>query len=321
MQKKFSFFQFATVLLACTSLVSAGIFLYVRHLTIAQQKEVVSALQEFAAQDAKHIEMQVAEDLDLLTSLAASLSILPDPTDEQLIQFLQVERAQNHFKNMEVVRPDGLARLDNGKLLDLSKENHFQKALAGTPNISPRLEDFVDGAHILVEAAPIIHQNKPIGVLMATRNTADFAQLLDMQSFGGNGYSLLVEADGDKVVESFHKNAISGLYNIFDMPDDPDHSLRHQVLQDFSARKSGVIKYHSKARGTLYISYQPLNINDWYLMTVVPEQFITKITQNFITMLPVLGVLISVAAFLLGGYMWGIWPLLKHSLSHTESTY
>ena len=122
--------------------------------------------------------------------------------------------------------------------------------------------------------------------------------MLDMQSFGGEGYSLIVDSNGDKVVESFHKNAISGLYNIFDMPDDPDHQLRDQVIKDFNAGKSGVVKYHSAKRGVLYISYQPLGINNWYLIAVVPEQHIAKVTETFVTMLPVLCLLIAVAAFI-----------------------
>ncbi len=311
MNKKFSFLQFAGVLLACTSLVSAGIFLYVERLTAGQQKEVLSALQEFAAQDAQHIEMQVNEGLNLLSAVASSIAVLPDPTEKELLELLQVERQQNNFKNMEFINSNGIAQLDDGQTLDLSTGEHFQQAMQGIAGISARVEDIIDGKSILVEMAPIKYQGKIIGVLAGTRNTADFAKTLDMQSFGGNGYSLLVEADGDKVVESFHKNAISGLYNIFDMPDDPDHKLRTQVLKDFSQRKSGVVKYKSAKRGTLYISYQPLTINDWYLMTVVPEQFITKITQNFITMLPVLCLFVAVAAFLLGGYMCYVWPILR----------
>lgn len=318
MKKTFSFFQFALVLLACTAIVSTGIWLYVNRLSVALERETFTALREFATQDAKHIEMQVAEDLDLLSAIASSIAVLPDANEEELLELLQVERKQNHFKNMEFIRPDGIAQLDDGKTLDLSQGENFNRAMQGTAGISSRVSDLVDGTPILVEMVPIWYRDKVIGVLAGTHHTAEFAKTLDMQSFSGNGYSLLVEADGDKVVESFHKNAVSGLYNIFDMPDDPDHKLRQQVLQDFSTRKSGVVKYHSKQRGTLYISYQPLNINDWYLISVVPEKFVTQVTERFVTMLPLLCLLIALAAFLLGGYMWNIWPLLKKSLSDTS---
>lgn len=318
MNKKFSFVQFAAVLLACTAVVSAGISLYVHRLTTALEKETISVLKEFAAQDAQHIEMQVEEDLNLLSAIASSIAVLPDPTEAQLLELLQVERQQNHFKNMEFIGPDGIAKLDNGQILDLSNGKNFLRTMKGIGGISSRVEDLVDGSSILVEMVPIWYRNKVLGVLAVTQHTSDFAKALDMQSFNGNGYSLLVEADGDKVVESFHKNAVSGLYNIFDMPDDPDHQLRDQVLKDFSARKSGVVKYKSKQRGVLYISYQPLNINDWYLIAVVPEKFVVKVTQNFITMLPLLCILIALAGFLLGGYMWYVWPALKRSITHPE---
>ncbi len=311
MTKKFSFAQCAAVLLTCTALVSGAILLYVNQLTRTLETETVQILREFAAQDAQNIEMQVAEDLDLLGALATSISLLPHPSLDGLTDLLRAETLQNHFKNMEFVSPQGTSQLDNGAFLDLAKEEHFQKAVQGQANISDRITDFIDGGNILAEAVPVVKDGTLLGVLMGTRSMADFGKMLDMQSFGGEGYSLLVDADGNKMVESFHQNAISGLYNIFDMPDDPDHQLRHQVLTDFKNRQSGIVKYTSQKRGVLYVSYQPLSINDWYLVSVVPEKHITKVTRAFVTLLPLLCVLIAVAAFILGGYMSFAWPQLR----------
>ncbi len=315
MKKTFSFTQCVAVVLLCTGLASIGIYTYMQQLTKKLEQETILILKEFAAQDAQNLELQVKEDLDLLSSVAAAISVFPDLNDQDLTKLLQAERAQSHYKNMEFATPDGMTRLDDGSFLDLAKEPHFQKALAGTPNISTRLQDLLDTSSILVEAVPVYRNKEVIGVLLGTLSTADFARTLDMQSFGGMGYALLVEADGDKVVESFHPNAVSGLYNIFDMPDDPDHALRHQVLSDFSSKKSGVIKYQSAKRGTLYISYQPLSINDWYLISVLPEQHIKKVTNNFLTMLPMLCLLIALSAFVLGGYLCYAWPVLRQKLT------
>lgn len=311
MKKNFSFVQCATVLLLCTALVSAGILLYVNHLTNALEKETLLALQEFALQDAKHVEVQVKEDLDLLSSIATALSVFPESLEQNMLPLLKAEKAQNYFKNMEFVTTEGLAQLDDGTVSDLSKEHYFKQAMKGIPNISQRVVDFTDAAHILVEAVPVKRDGEVVGVLMGTRNTAEFGKMLEMQSFNGEGYSLLVDANGDKVVESFHKNAVSGLYNIFDMPDDPDHALRHQVLKDFSARRSGTVRYVSQKRGVLYVSYQSLGINNWYIISVVPEEFITQVTYSFITLLPLLCIFIALAAFVLGGYMCYAWPILR----------
>ena len=282
MNKKISFAQCATVLLACTAVVSTAILLYVRQLTNTLEGETLQILREFANQDTQHVQAQVKADLDTLSAIATAMSILPDPTLAGMTELLETERKQNLFKNMELGSTNGVTYLDNGKMINLAGMPHFERAVKGEAQISERVKDEQDGKNILVESVPIKNKDEVIGVLMGTRDTAEFGKLLDMQSFGGEGYSLIVDSNGDKVVESFHKNAISGLYNIFDMPDDPDHKLRDQVLKDFKARKGGLVKYESAKQGVLYISYQPLNINNWYLISVVPERHSAKVTVSFV---------------------------------------
>lgn len=313
-KNKFSFGQFAAVLLICTGLVSIGISLYVNQLTQKLEKETLQLLSEFADQDAQHVRSQVAADLGMLSSVATAMSILPDPTLDNMIELLLTERKQNLFKNMALGNPNGTIRLDDGTTFNLAGMPHFEQALKGKSQISERVADIIDNENVLVESVPIRNKDEVIGVLMGTRNTAEFGKMLDMQSFGGEGYSLIVDSNGDKVVESFHKNAISGLYNIFDMPDDPDHKLRDQVIKDFEARKRGVVKYNSARRGTLYISYQPLGINNWYLISVVPEEHIAKVTNTFITLLPMICLMIALAALMLGGYLHYIWPSMHQHL-------
>lgn len=310
MNTKFSFGRFAAVILIGLGILSTGIFMYVRTLNNTLEQETLSYLKEFAQQDARHIEMQVEEDLELLKSIALTIDVF-DPTDEKIVELLRAESAQHLFKNLEFVWPDGTALLDNNSYLILADEPHFQKAFQGTPNISTRLNDLIDNASILVEAVPVVRKGQIIGALMGSRRTADFAKTLDMESFSGDGYSLLVESDGDKVIESFHKNAISGLYNIFDMPADPDHQLRKLVMQDFKDGKSGMVKYNSKTRGLLYISYQPLTINDWFLISVVPAQHLNALTDHFVTLLLLLCILIALSGMVLGGYGWSAWKELQ----------
>jgi len=304
--KKHTFETFATILLVCTAVLSTGIFWYVGtlHKTLAQETRIY--LNEFAIQDALHIETQVNEDLDLLHTIAIAIKTA-DMDEDTILQLIKEERAQHDFKHMEFVNKDGLAILDTEHFLDLSQTNNFKRTMQGITSVSNRVKDLYDGKNILVFSVPIEKNGKVIGALMATRSTADFARILNLESFSGNGYSLLVNADGEKVVESFHQNAISGLYNIFDMPDDPDHRLREQVINDFSNRKAGFVRYESKKRGMLYINYQPLSINDWFLVSVVPAQHLNALTKHFVTLLVVLCLMIAVTGIFLGGYMRHVW--------------
>ncbi len=310
MKNPFSFGKFATILLVCTAVLSTGICVYVHKLDRTIAREICTYLQEFASQDARHIEMQIEEDLDTLQAMATALEVF-EPSREKVEEFLSAQRPRHYFKNIAFVNLQGHAWLDNGEQLDVSQRIHFKRALAGQPNISVRLADPLDGQPILVEAVPVKQGGKIKGILMATRSTASFGRMLDMESFGGEGYSLLVNTAGDKVIESFHPNAVSGLYNIFNMPDDPNHRLEQQVRADFAAHKKGVINYGSEARGELYIAYQPLSINDWYLIAVVPSQHSSALTRYFVTLLLVLCILIAVFGMMLGAYVWHAWPSMK----------
>lgn len=321
MDTPFSFRRFVVIILVCAFIISSGIFLYVRKLNNALQNETIAYLQEVSLQGATRLEAQVSDDLDILQAIATAISAMTDPDEENIKQLLRAERTSNRFKYMAFVRPDGLAILHDESLWKFSQEDFFQKALAGEPNISNRRIDAADGEGIITQAAPVYFDGQIIGALLSARPTSDYAKTLDTHFFDGKGFALLVNEEGDKVVESFHDNAVPGLFNIFDTPDDPDHSLRNQVQEAFRDRRSGTVLHDSLNRGDLYVSYRPLSINDWILITVVPADHITKQTRTFVTMLSVVCVAIVIALCVASFFVWRLQRNCRkeiHKLLHTD---
>ena len=304
MKKSFSFWQFSALLLICTAVLSTGIFLYVNRLSTLLHKDMTTYLSEVAKQGVNTIEAKVQDDLNLLKSIATAVSALPNPTEKDIIQLMKAETKANNFKRMGFVYPDGMAVLSDDLLLDISKEKHFQKAIAGQANISNLVIDGSDGKRIIIEAVPVRHGEKIIGVLFATRSTGEYAHALDIPSFGGDGYSIVVQANGDKLIGTRHKNAVSGFYNIFNSPDDPAHDLAHAIQADFQQRKSGNIQYKSAEKGELHISYEPTRINDWYLLSVVPTARLSAQVNAFITLLLILCLAVALAGLLVWGYIF-----------------
>lgn len=304
MKKSFSFWQFSALILICTALLSTGIFLYVNKLKSTLTAKRIAYLSEVAKQGANTIHTQVQGDLDLLQAVATAIGVLPQPTDAILTSLMKAESAANNFKRMGFVYPDGMAILSDDLLLDISRQTHFEKALAGEPNVSSRISDSADGQDIIVEAVPVYHGGEIIGVLFAARGTQEYADALDVESFGGEGYSLIVRATGDKMVGSRHKNAVSGMYNIFNSPDDPNHQLAPLIKEKLQAHQSGTITYHSAEKGELHISYEPLGINDWYLFSVVPTAKLTAQINALIWLLLVLCVTVALAGLAVWGYFY-----------------
>lgn len=303
-KKPFSFFKFSVLLLVCTAVLSTGIFLYVNRLSTLLHDDMKTYLSEVAKQGVNIIEAKVQDDLDLLQSIATAVGALPDPTEKAIIKLMKAETKSNNFKRMGFVYPDGMAVLSDDLLLDISHEKHFQQAMQGKANVSNLIIDASDGERIVVEAVPVRHDEEIIGVLFATRATEEYTHALDIPSFGGEGYSVVVQENGDKIIGALHKNAVSGFYNIFNSPDDPNHELANNIQADFQQRKSGTIHYNSAEKGELHISYEPIGINDWYLLSVVPTARLSAQLNAFITLLLILCLAVAVAGLLVWGYIF-----------------
>ena len=321
MNKAFSFRRFACTVLLFAFILSTGIFLYVRQMNAALQSETISYLGEVAQQGAMRVEAQVHDDMDILKAIATAISAQEEPTEESINSLMRAERASNRFKYLAFAQPSGLAMLHDASYLEFSKTPYFQKALAGESNVAGLIVDVTDGERIISEATPVYHNGEIIGVLISARNTREYAKSLDTNFFDGKGFALLVNSQGDKIVESYHQNAIPGLFNIFDTSDDPDSSLRAQVQKAFEERKSGTVFHDSIARGDLYVSYRPLSINDWMLVTVVPAERITRQTRAFVTMLSAMCVAIVVILVAVGIFVWNQQRICReriYKLLHTD---
>ena len=304
MKKSFSFLQFSILILICTAVLSTGIFLYVNRLSTILHNDMKTYLSEVAKQGVNTIESKVQDDFDLLQSIATAIGVVPEPTEGMITKLMKAESQINNFKRMGFVYPDGMAVLSDDLLLDIAQEPHFIKALSGEANVSNLIKDAADGSNIFVESVPVYHSEKIIGVLFATHGTEEYAQALDIDSFGGEGYSVIIRSNGDKIVRAEHKNAVSGMHNIFNTPDDPTHELAGHLKNELKQRKSGTIDYQSVEKGALHISYEPLNINDWYLFSVVPTAHLTEQVNAFITLLLILCLAVAVSGLVVWGYVF-----------------
>lgn len=304
MKKSFSFGRFSILVLLCTAVLSTGIFLYVNRLSNLLHHNMKTYLSEVAKQGVNTIESKVQDDFNLLQSIATAIGVIPNPTEQMITRLMKAESKTNNFKRMGFVYPDGMAVLSDDLLQDISHEPHFAKALAGEANVSNLIKDAADGTNIFVESVPVYHQDKIIGVLFAARGMEEYAQALDVASFAGEGYSVIVRANGEKIVRAEHKNAVSGMHNIFNTPDDPAHELAQSLQDKLKQRQSGTIDYQSAEKGSLHISYEPLNINDWFLFSVVPTAHLTEQINAFITLLLILCLAIAVAGLVIWGYVF-----------------
>lgn len=108
-------------------------------------------------------------------------------------------------------------------------------------------------------------------MLFATYETDRFRQNLEVSVFEGQGYSYVVKQNGDTVVLSSNEGSFAGMENLFTAMKgaDPANAASIASLQKSMARgDTGYVEFIN--RESKYMYYTPLDINDWYLISVVP---------------------------------------------------
>lgn len=275
-------FLAVTGVLAVLALVS---LLFVGRLQNTLEKEVRSSLEEVARQGVKILQTQIEGDEDSLKSMATAIAQYASFDKEEMMNLLKAETKNNGFKRMAFIRPDGYAVFNDGFVMDASSQPAFLQAMQGNAALSQRRKDATDGKEIIVQTVPIFKDGQVAGVLASTRSIAAYTDILSVYSFGGTGYNVIVRANGDKVVNASHPTAIDNFVNIFqDRENLTWHNERDmaRMRQDMQAGRSGSVLFTTRKGGRMYVSYIPVGINDWYMLSLVPEKVLLVKTARLV---------------------------------------
>lgn len=275
-------FVAVTGVLAVLALMS---LLYVGRLQNTLEAEVRTSLEEVARQGVRILQTHIEGDEDSLKSIATALAGYTSLNKEEMMGLLNAEVKNNAFKRMAFIRPDGYAMFNDGLVMDASTQPVFLRAMQGQAGLSQRRKDSNDGKEIIVQAVPVFKDGEVKGVLASTRSIAAYTGILSIYSFGGQGYNVIVRANGDKVINASHESAIENLTNIFaDRENLTWHNQQdiEKMKQDMQAGRTGSLLFTTRKGGRMYASYVPVGINDWYMVSLVPEKVLLVKTARLV---------------------------------------
>ena len=198
------------------------------------EEEVQSTLRDVATQNALIVQQELRENFNLLYSLADAISVSPDAVNAKSIAAQLGSFVSTYeFKRIGFVSPDGQVISTDGYVQDLSSRDFFKDGMQGLPGITNTLQDRLGTPEpINVFSIPVYDQSDSIvGVLFATYRNQHFEEILGVQSFNNQGFSCLVNQDGDLIATS--SNAPASLQEADRMSDYLTQDARNdQPLQD-----------------------------------------------------------------------------------------
>ena len=174
------------------------------------------------------------------------------------------------FINYGIADTDGNCLTTKGEWLDISHREYFQKALNGEMSFSNTLLDS-KGNYTNVFAVPVYKDKVVTQVLCAIIKTEKLADFIFMDVYDGKGFVTLGDKDGDIVIKSNSEHADSTITNLNQLTFEDGFQI--ESLQNEEEGIAKFIDFHNEER---YIAYEPLDLNNWYVFTIVPVSVINS---------------------------------------------
>lgn len=271
-QRFFPIQIFVTILI----IIGCALF-YTGQMRSSAEEKALNTLSEISAQSVNLLNKEIEKEEKVLLNLANLITSEGHTDLEAIAESLIPVDHKNAFKRMGIIAPDGTAYTTDHAEMNLAGRSYFMESMAGSCSISDTMSDFTDEKSITVYSVPLTYDGTVRGVLFATYATTSYEPLLSATTFGGAGYSYVVKADGTCMIESPHsdgliinENLFTHLENASMMNSPAIETLRGHLKQG----QKGSVIYHSTEQKYLY--YEPLGINDWYLISVVPVSVVQR---------------------------------------------
>lgn len=274
------------VVLLIAFITTLAVILVHRHIMLMKfEQQLLHSMDDVSSQNKAVIEKEVAEMQGILSGIVEEVELKYPKMDseeelENLVAFLKPFAEIYHFKRMGVITLDGVAHCTDGHYENIQGHEVVMLGNSGIANITGSIQDTIgEKEPINILTMPVHNKaGEVMGILFATARTAEFRQLLNVESFDGLGYSYIILKDGTVVTDS-EQSPMYGTTNLF------ESMLRHsekniEVVEELKNAIDGMCTGHvfAEADGKRYLHYAPLEIENvqqsWYLCTIVTSQIL-----------------------------------------------
>lgn len=281
------------VIIMCVGLVSK--------LTSITRFETDRYLKELSESISLTIDSRMDAMFQILESVGETYLAMPENAKRVMGCHISQQSKTHVFSMMSIILADGRI---------IYSDDHTEHTLAGLPCISKAMEGKKEVTRIyrsgqeegIVYACPIYSDDTVIGVVAAWGELNSFQRLMKIDSFGGEGFSLIIDTDGYVVVGTDNKNAQVDVFNFFTIIEkrgliEGGNSLE-EMKNAMLGGKSGKMNYKLDDGITKNMHFVPLIYDNLYLLSVVPAEAAshpmeTLVQQSFYVVYTIIAMFIA----------------------------
>lgn len=258
-------------------------YIYLKNMQQYMQEDTNRSLSEISNQSARLVKQKVTSDIAYLKDIGRFISENMD-SEERVISMIDNGAGASNFRSISFADNTGYVYHKKGTpIYSVAQREYFQKAIEGKTTIYTGVTSIENGnTEVVLIAVPVYADHQIVGAVLGQYDAEEFNKLLSITTFGGKGYNYICYADGRIFVWAEHKDVNRSFYSIsYDLSDVPmkKENALPQMLTNMAQHKSGEIMYFYHGEDRI-MNYTPIGINDWYLLSVVPQEVVTSKTSH-----------------------------------------
>ncbi|NBK96853.1 MAG: diguanylate cyclase [Erysipelotrichia bacterium] len=277
-------------------------FYFYNEVSVSRDSDAKARVEEVSKQYQSSVINQINGDISTLVGVASVITPSDLQNENVLLDYFQDVVHQNGFLRMSFTRMDGYAFMVDQEghksyNIDLREREDIQQALAGEVNLSAAIKDNVTSEYINTYAVPIYQDGQRVGAITAVHKAERFYDLLMSEIFGGAGETILIDRNGSVVVQvSDEETSVLRLKERMD-----NQKELKALLESVKQQKTDVFNVLIDGKDYL-ISSVPLGMNDWSIVTLVPEDYFVSGYERLVaifTLVSFVIIVIFIVLFLL----------------------
>ncbi len=168
----------------------------------------------------------------------------------------------------------------NGEKMDIANHIDIPELMnAGEGITEPKHDTYFSGSTIFLYTKMVLNQQDYL--LIGCYSTSDMLDMYKITFYKNSGYSYLIDKTGKLILAPENDEQVADFSNIFDFIS--SEQSKAEVQSKIENDESGYGSYACNGTEQYTLNYVPVrNVNDWYLVTVIPQQYINRATSTII---------------------------------------
>lgn len=261
---------------------------------------IYTRLTELSSSNASKVNLKFHDQLQMLDTLATYM-VQENLHSSRVNDLLNTAVETYGFTRCAITFPDGsFITHDHKKAGNVSLKPYFIQGMQGISSIAGPMPAIVDPAkQVVLLTVPMQQENKVVAILSATYETKNLDSIFKVKIFDNKGYSYITDAQGNIISMPQHDATLVVGTNILDSFRSltPKKNDVTAISQDMDKLQSGTFLLITE-ENKVYVSYQPLGLNDWYIFSVVSGDVLEAQRQGILRNVYFLSLVIVLAFFI-----------------------